>query len=495
MLKRKTILIVTSESVPYAKSGGLADVTGALSKSLSERGHRVVVVMPYYSSIPKDFIKSEQKPISLNVWMGNTEEWCFAFPKKINENLEYYFIDFQKYYFREGMYCNRAQQDYIDNPKRFAFLSQAALYLCKAKQIKIDIVHTHDWQTSAALAYLKTHHWNDACLGKAAGVLTIHNIGYQGKYPKNDYEYLGFRNTDFNSNVFEDYGNINLLKGGIHFADVVNTVSPTYALETLTEEHSFGLHDYLKAKGSNYLGILNGVDYDEWDPLNDSYIKKTYSTRNMSGKEICKNDLRTYFSLDNNESPIIGVVSRMADQKGLNILANSIEAIVNNMYVQFVILGSGDKNLESYFLAIAKKYPGKIGVQIGYNNKLAHKIEAGSDFFIMPSRYEPCGLNQIYSLRYGTLPIVRSTGGLEDTVEQYNEKNGDGTGFKFNDLTERSIYDVVGWAISTWYDRPNHYKLMQKRAMLRSFSWTDSAKHYEEAYAIAIASRKIYINN
>lgn len=490
MPKRRNILFVTSESVPYAKSGGLADVAGALSKTLAAKGHKVIVVMPYYSTIPEEFIKSNELPFSMNLWMGNTEEWCLVHPKRINENLDYYFIDFQKYYSREGMYNNKTNHDYLDNAQRFAFLSQAAMYLCKTKQIKIDIVHAHDWQASPALAYLKTHHWNDEYLGQAAGMLTIHNIGYQGKYPKERYDYLGFREEDFNQWVFEDFGGINLLKGGIHFADMVNTVSPTYANETLTPEYSCGLDRFLKIKGEQYIGILNGVDYEEWDPLIDTLIAKKFSVTALSEKNICKKDLRQYFGLEDNEAPIIGVVSRMAEQKGLNLLANSIEAILNNMHVQFAILGSGDKDLESYFASLAQKYPGKIGVQIGYNNILAHKIEAGSDFFIMPSLYEPCGLNQIYSLRYGTLPIVRATGGLDDTVEQYQEANGKGTGFKFFDATERAIYNTVGWAVSTYYDRPEHFKAMQKRAMKKSFSWDDSAKRYQAAYETAISIRK-----
>lgn len=489
MTKKKNILFVASESVPYAKSGGLADVVGALSKTLANKGHRVIVVIPYYASIPPEFVKSSQTPFSMNVWMGNTEEWCLVHPKMINENLEYFFIDFQNYFFREGLYNNRANQDYHDNAKRFAFLSQAALYLCKTKQIKIDIVHAHDWQASPALAYLKTHHMNDQYLGNAAGVLTIHNIGYQGRYPKLDYDYLGFRDEDFNPRVFEDFGGINLLKGGIHFADIVNTVSPSYANETLTKEYSCGLDDFLRMKGERYIGILNGVDYSEWDPSEDSLIAEKFNVKNIAGKNVCKKDLRTHFALDDNDAPIIGIVSRMAEQKGLQLLANSIEAIMSNMHVQFAILGSGDKGLESYFASLVTKYPGKIGVQIGYNNILAHKIEAGADFFIMPSLYEPCGLNQIYSLRYGTLPIVRATGGLDDTVEQYEEANGKGTGFKFFDATERAIYNTVGWAVSTYFDRPDHYKAMQKRAMKKSFSWDDSAKRYEEAYVHAIAER------
>jgi starch synthase len=490
MSNSKHILFVASESVPYAKSGGLADVTGALSKTLAAKGHKVLVVMPYYASISPDLVKSDEAPFSMNVWMGNTEEWCLVHPKKINDNLSYYFIDFQSYFFREGMYHNRAMHDYMDNPKRFAFLSQAAMYLCKTLQIKIDIVHAHDWQTSPALAYLKTHHWDDACLGGAAGMLTIHNIGYQGKYPKDDYDYLGFREEDFNQYVFEDFGGINLLKGGIYFADMVNTVSPAYANETLTPEYSCGLDNALKSKGEEYIGILNGVDYSEWDPANDKRIVKKYSAKNLSGKSECKQDLRKRFGLEEDHSPIIGIVSRMAEQKGLHLLANCIEAILMNMKVQFAILGSGDKGLEDYFASLPEKYPGRIGVQIGYDNELAHKIEAGADFFIMPSLYEPCGLNQIYSLRYGTLPIVRATGGLDDTVDQYDETNGSGTGFKFFDATERAIYNTVGWAVSTWYDRPEHYRGMQERAMHKSFSWEDSAERYEAAYEKAQEIKK-----
>ncbi|MCK5816378.1 MAG: glycogen/starch synthase, partial [Candidatus Marinimicrobia bacterium] len=339
-------------------------------------------------------------------------------------------------------------------------------------------------------AYLKTHHWNDEYLGSAASVLTIHNIGYQGKYPKNDYSYLGFREEDYNQFVFEDFGGINLLKGGIHFADIVNTVSPAYANETLTSEYSHGLDNILRMKGEQYIGILNGVDYAEWDPRNDKLISRSFSVENMSGKASCKKDLRQHYGLAESDAPIIGIVSRMAEQKGLHMLANSIEAIVKNMHVQFAILGSGDKGLESYFASLPKKYPGQIGVQIGYDNILAHKIEAGADFFIMPSLYEPCGLNQIYSLRYGTLPIVRATGGLDDTVEQYDESTGEGTGFKFFDATEKAIYNTVGWAISTYYDRPQHYLAMQRRAMQKSFSWKDSAKRYEAAYEHAIQIKK-----
>ncbi|MDD3966231.1 MAG: glycogen synthase [Candidatus Neomarinimicrobiota bacterium] len=493
MDKKLNILFVVSESTPYAKSGGLADVAASLPLALAKRGHKVMVVMPYYASIAPDLVRSEETPFSMNVWMGDCEEWCLVHPKGINKNLNYYFIDFQKYFFREGYYHNNAMQDYPDNPSRFAFLSQAALYLCKTKQIRVDVVHAHDWQTSAAMAYLKTHHQNCAFLGHAAGMLTIHNIGYQGKYPRDSYSYLGFREQDFNPRIFEDYGDINLLKGGIHFADIVNTVSPSYANETLNPAFSYGLDPFLRLKGDRYIGILNGADYEEWDPAADPLIVKKYGIKNMNGKAACKLALQQRMNLYQQEYiPIIGMVSRMAEQKGHYQLRECIEAIVNNMQVQFAILGSGDKELEHYFGALPEKYPGLIGAYIGYDNALAHQIEAGSDFFLMPSLYEPCGLNQIYSLRYGTLPIVRATGGLDDTVEQYVESDGSGTGFKYYDATPRAIYDTVGWAVSTYYDRREHYAAMQRRAMKQNFSWEESTNLYETVYqrAIKVANRE-----
>lgn len=486
MEAKHNILFVVSECAPYAKTGGLADVASALPAALAKRGHRVMVVMPYYASIPRELLQTDEKPFSMNVWMGDREEWCLVHTKHIHKNLSFYFIDFQKYFFREGLYHDHEMQDYQDNPLRFAFLSQAALYLCKTKEVRIDIVHAHDWQTSAALIYLKTQHRDCPYLGNAAGVLTIHNIGYQGKYSRDAYAYLGFRDTDFHSDILEDYGGINLLKGGIYYADMVNTVSPSYANETLNPEFSWGMDPFLRKKGDRYIGILNGVDYSEWDPAADNLIPKKYHAKNIAGKKICKRTLQQRFHLYEQEHiPLIGMVSRMAAQKGHYQLMECIEAIVNNMQVQFAILGSGDKKLEHYFASLPEKYSGLIGTCIGYDNTLAHLIEAGSDFFLMPSLYEPCGLNQIYSLRYGTLPIVRATGGLDDTVEQYDEREGDGTGFKYYDATPRAIYDTVGWAVSTYYDRAEHYKFMQKKAMQQNFSWDESAARYEAAYGRA----------
>jgi starch synthase len=353
-----------------------------------------------------------------------------------------------------------------------------------------DIVHAHDWHTALAPAYLKIWDWNDPILGKAASVLTIHNIAYQGVYNASHYDYLGLQWKNFSSDQFEDHGQLNFLKGGIYFADMVNTVSPTYARETVTPELAYGMAPYLNNKGENYIGILNGVDYNHWDPAVDPLIPAQYTPKDLSGKAACKEALQKRFNLlEDAKRPVIGVISRLVDQKGLGLLARTIVQIVNNMQVQFVILGSGEKNLESFYGGLPARYPGQIGSFIGYNDELSHWIEAGSDFFVMPSIYEPCGLNQIYSLKYGTLPIVRATGGLDDTVQQYDEATGSGTGFKFWEPSPRAVYYAVGWAVSTYYDRPKHIQKMIQTAMSRDYSWERSAREYVRLYTRAIQNK------
>ncbi len=322
-------------------------------------------------------------------------------------------------------------------------------------------------------------------------MLTIHNIAYQGVYDARDYSYLGLQWGNFTADKFEDHGKINFLKGGIRYADVVNTVSPTYARETLTPEGGHGLAPYLNDKGENYVGILNGADYRLWDPGTDRLIPKNYTVEDLSGKAICKRQLQQRFLLEVNSSiPVIGVVSRLAAQKGLDLLAQSIERIVDSMLVQFVILGAGDKELSHYFGTLPARYPGRIGSYIGYNEEVSHWIEAGSDFFLMPSLFEPCGLNQIYSLRYGTLPIVRATGGLEDTVQQYQESDGSGTGFKFWEASPSALYFTVGWAVSTFFDRKGHMDEMIRLAMKQDFSWERSAGQYELLYEQALRNKR-----
>ncbi|HWQ15971.1 MAG TPA: glycogen synthase GlgA [Roseiflexaceae bacterium] len=483
------IVMIAAECVPFAKTGGLADVVGALPKVLRALGHDVIVVMPKYEQI--DYVRYGLNPTMgpLGVWMGNTQEWC-QMHLAVHEGVPVYFVEAHKYFSRPGLYHDANFNDYQDNPRRFGFLTRAGLQLCKDIGFKPDIVHAHDWHTALAPAYLKIWHWDDPQLGGAASVLTIHNIAYQGIYPAEHMDYLGLQWANFTPDKFESHGKINFLKGGIQYADMVNTVSPTYANETRTPELGYGLAPYLNDKGDRYYGILNGVDYAQWDPATDRLIAANYSAENLEGKARCKRALQERMGLEvDPEAPIIGVVSRLVEQKGLDLLAGAIEDIITNMRTQFVILGSGEKGLEAFFSALPARYPGRVGSYIGYSDELAHQIEAGADFFIMPSRYEPCGLNQIYSLKYGTLPIVRATGGLEDTVQQYDEASGTGTGFKFYEPSAHAIYYTVGWAVSTFFDRKHHMRQMIRQAMAQDFSWEKSARAYVDLYRRALAVR------
>jgi starch synthase len=483
------IVMISSECVPFAKTGGLADVVGALPKILQDMGHQVIVVMPKYASI--NYLKFKLRPFinPMGVWMGGVQEWCSVHRTDIT-GFPVFFIEYDKYFDRAGLYHNAAFTDFPDNPRRFGFLTRAGLQLCKDIEFSPHIVHAHDWHTALAPAYLKIWHWNDPVLGEAASVLTIHNIAYQGHYSADHYDYLGLQWSNFTSDQFEDHGKINFLKGGIIYSDMVNTVSPTYARETVTPELAYGLAPYLSNKGENYIGILNGVDYTQWDPAIDPFIPARYSPADLSGKAVCKSELQRRFNLlVDGSRPIIGVISRLVAQKGLDLLARTIEDILNNMRVQFVLLGSGEKELESYYARLPDRFPGQVGSYIGYNEERSHWIEAGADFFIMPSIYEPCGLNQIYSLKYGTLPIVRATGGLDDTVQQYDETTGNGTGFKFWDPSPRAIYYVVGWAVSTYYDRPKHIQKMIRTAMSRDYSWERSAREYVRLYERALTNK------
>lgn len=485
-----TTVFIASECVPYAKTGGLADVVGALPVALKRLGYNPVIILPLYGSI--DRRKYDIRPwlSPMGVWMGDREEWCVVHRAWHDDSIPVYFIEFSNYFDRQGLYHDAEMNDFLDNPRRYAFLSQASLQVCKDTGLKPDIVHVHDWQTALASAYLKIWHWDDPILGGASSVLTIHNIGYQGKYPADHYAYTGLQWGNFTSDKFEDHGGMNYLKGGIQYADMVTTVSPTYAQETRTPDGGQGMALYLNDKGDRYQGILNGVDYEAWNPQVDELIPARYSLEKIAGKTVCKKELQKYFGLaEDPRVPIFGVVSRFADQKGLDLLAGSIDSILNNMQVQFAILGSGDKALEGFFADLPHRYPGRVGSFIGYNNQLSHWIEAGSDFFVMPSRYEPCGLNQIYSLKYGTLPVVRATGGLDDTVQQYDEETGDGTGFKFWEISARALYFAIGWAVSTYYDRPMHILKMQKAGMALNYSWESSAHQYIQIYHRAIQEK------
>ena len=487
------VLMVCSEAVPYAKSGGLGDVTSALSISLAKMGHDVKMVIPRYYIIDRGNLK----PLigGLGVPLGGGEEWCgvynTALPGSPEKNpVDLYFIDHEKHFGRDGIYGTPSDPDFSDNPRRFTLLSRAAFQLCRKIDWYPDVIHAHDWMSAMAPVYLKFA--ERGVPGSAGGfentvsVLTIHNLGYQGVYSKDNFDYTGLGWDVFYRAGFEDWNMMNFLKAGLYSADKLNTVSPNHAEETKTGQHGFRLDGVLRYRGADHSGILNGIDTDEWNPMLDKRIPKPYSHGDMAGKAEAKLALQRRFGLAEDPAvPIVGMVTRLTEQKGVGDLFGaghgSAWAICSDMKLQFALVGTGDAWCEHEARSLASRLP-NMGAHIGYSEELSHLIEAGSDFFLMPSRYEPCGLNQMYSLAYGTLPIVRRTGGLADTVENYDQSAGSGTGFMFDDLTPRAIYDTVGWAVWAWYNRPDHIDAMRKRAMSLDFSWKKSAKKYADLY-------------
>ncbi len=487
------ILMVTSELVPFAKVGGLADVVASLSKKLKVLGHDIRIVMPRYYSIDKAELLSHPAPLGVPVGFG--EIWNGVLEGRLpDSDLPIYFLDNEDLYGRDGVY-GEFGNSYNDNCIRFTNLSRGALQLCKYLGWYPDVVHAHDWPTAIVPLFLNT--WDkDGYFAKTASVLTIHNLGHQGWFPKEDIHNLQLNWDEFFVSGLEKFDSINFLKSGIENADIITTVSPTYSYEILSSEFGEGLEGVLASRRGDLYGILNGVDYDVWSPESDKFIPFNYSSSDLKGKALVKRALQESLGLEvSDKKPLIGLVSRFADQKGFGALCGpgygSLFGICNDMDVQVVVLGTGEKWCEDELKSLEARLP-NLKVIFAFNNEMAHWIEAGSDFFLMPSKYEPCGLNQIYSLRYGTLPIVRRTGGLADTVDCYNEFNGDGDGFVFNHLTPGAIYDVVGWAVWAWYNRPEHIQKMIQAAMKKCFDWDLSVNEYEKIYSAAFRKRGIF---
>jgi starch synthase len=489
--KNLNILIVSSEMYPFAKAGGLADVVSSLAAELLRQGHDVRVVIPRYNMINLEKYSTTTKVSPMGVWMGNREEWCSTIETHSDDGVPVYFIEHEHFFNRWGLYHDVSMHDYDDNPMRFGFLSRAALQLCKDLKFKPHIVHANDWQTALCPAYLKIWHWNDPILGSAASVLTLHNIAYQGIYSKSNMDYLGLGWHNFTEEKFESYDKINFLKGGIYYADKITAVSPTFAHDIVQPGGGFGLAPYLSRRYSDLSGILNGIDQSVWNPEKDPHLPAHFSSEDLSGKKECKRHLQKAFDLTQDDHvAVIGTIGRFVEQKGFHLIAQSIERILQTMHVQFVVLGTGEHNLEEFFGRLPARYSGKAGSYIGFDNYRAHLIEAGCDFFVMPSLFEPCGLNQMYSQRYGTLPIVRATGGLDDTVKNYDEAKGTGTGFKFWKPDADALYFTTGWAVSTYYDRPLHMQSMIAEAMAQDFSWKISTEKYMSVYQTAIGNKQ-----
>ena len=459
-----------------------------VKKILLKAGHEVVLVLPRHYAIDPARWDLKVRLSPLYVHMGNTTMFAQVFETKL-EKLTCYFVEYEDYFGRHPLYDD-GLDGYKDNGARFAFFSKAALDLAQAVGFKPDVVHVNDWQSALVPYLLKTWGFEGDFYKKTASLLTIHNIGYQGIQPDLSLAPLiGLNWMQLRPEEFESFGGLNLLKGGFFYSDHITTVSPTYALEILGEPGGNGLSTYLERRKSDLSGIMNGIDTDEWNPALDKLLPARFDAKNLAGKAVCKAELQKAFGLEiDPKKPVFGLVGRLADQKGLDLLQACIHELLS-WDIQMVLLGTGNPSLESFFGWLPGAYPGKFGSYIGFKPELAHLIEAGSDFFIMPSRYEPCGLNQMYSMTYGTLPIVRGTGGLNDSVQNCEEATGAGTGFVFWDISAGALKDTVGWATYVWYNNPKHYKKMQARAMAQDFSWKKAVKGYEEAYQKAIERR------
>jgi starch synthase len=477
------ILFVSSEGLPYSKTGGLADVVESLPRALRDAGHEVAVLLPRYhgNKITSTLVSS------VTVALGDTLRFPAIVKGPSVAGVRYFFVDDPEFFDRAQLYGDKTG-DYPDNAERFAEFCRAAIEFAKRVWLP-DVIHCHDWQSALVPVLLRTQHANDPVVRSLPVVLTIHNLAFHGLFPKAALRKIGLPESLFTINALEFYGKVNFLKGGLIFADYLTTVSSRYAKEIQTPEYGAGLDGVIRDRADRLMGILNGVDYAIWSPEADTLIAQNYSVHNLDGKTVCKKELLALFRLpeEDLERPLIGIVSRFADQKGFDL----IEEIAGDLMkenVVLVALGTGQPEYEKLFQDLAQKYPERVSVKIGYDNSLAHKVEAGADMFLMPSRFEPCGLNQIYSLRYGTVPIVRATGGLDDTIQNFVPKTRHGTGFKFDEYDGKALLGCIRAALKMYRD-PKMWHAVQANGMAKDFSWKASAAAYVTLYEAARRSR------
>ncbi|MGE5304564.1 MAG: glycogen synthase GlgA [Alphaproteobacteria bacterium] len=474
------IAMISPEIGPFAKTGGLADVVETLSQALARRGHEITLIMPAYRSVLRGEFALAVSPLRLSAPVSNRRVEFSLLETSLGENpsVYVYFVRADQYYDREFLY-GTAAGDYSDNAERYVFFSRAALEVLRHRPV--DIVHVHDWQAALSLVALKAQRERYRELAAAGAVFTIHNLGFQGIFRESDWHLLNLDRSLFTPRHLEFFGKINLLKGALIHADKITTVSPSYAEEIMTPEQGFGLEGVLRERVQDLSGILNGVDYNRWDPTKDPLIAQRYGEKTLTGKRTCKEALQLHLGLPPDpRKPLLGMISRLTPQKGFDL----IEALFDQLLtrdIQLALLGSGDPHYEEFFTAAAARFPKKIAARIGFDDALAHQIEAGADIFLMPSRYEPCGLNQMFSLKYGTIPVVRSVGGLKDTVEDYNGTKGGGTGFVFHDYHPHALGEAIDRALQAFKDK-RAWTTLCRRAMSMNFSWERSAQAYSELY-------------
>lgn len=481
------ILFVSPEAVPFAKTGGLADVAGALPLALQRLGLKVALLMPLYAQVRQSQLELHRLDQDLQVGFDFFTLNFDLYHRQV-EGVDFYFVERDEFFDRRYLY-GTPKGDYFDNLERYLFLTKTLLPVCQTLDLRPDIIHCHDWQAALIPIYLQDHWRREEIFAGTATVLTIHNLAYQGLFPKEKFHLLELPPERFGIEGLEFYDRINFLKAGILFADAVTTVSRQYSREIQTEEFGCGLDGVLRTRAAVLTGIVNGVDYRVWDPATDPLLAANYDADHLQGKTANKQALIQEFGLDPGlaAAPLLGMVTRLADQKGLDLLAAILPELMT-LELTLVILGTGDQKYHDLLSAAAQTYRGRLGVKIAFDNRLAHLIEAGADMFLMPSYYEPCGLNQIYSLKYGTIPVVRAVGGLVDTIEPLDLKKQTGTGFRFQDYSPQAFLACIREALAAFQNKKLWQQLM-RRAMSQDFSWDASAKAYIELYQQTLARK------
>lgn len=491
--KKYKVLFVTSEVVPFVKTGGLADVSAALPQMLAEMGHEVRILVPKYGAVDERKFKIHEvvRLKDIQIKIGDKDvvfslKSCFLPGQKVR--VQIYFLDNQEYFgSRNSLYIDpMTGKDYPDNDERFVLLADSVFELISKLGWIPDIIHCNDWQCGLIPAYLKNNYKDDPAFAKFKTLFTIHNLAYQGEFSKSAFKKLGLPDELNSEKGILNKGKVNFMKSGLLHADVINTVSETYAEEIRTDEKiGAGLKNVLAKRKDDLYGIVNGIDTKVWNPEKDKLLLKKYSAKNIESKLLNKKELSEKFGFEYDENiPIIGVISRLYDSKGLDLISKALPELMK-LNIQMVLLGTGDKKYHTLFEKTAKKYPGKFACYLGFNDELAHLIEGGTDLFLMPSKYEPCGLNQMYSLMYGTVPVVRETGGLADTVKRYDPKSGEGNGFVFKKYSATDMVKEIKRALKIFQDRKEWTKIM-KNGMKSDFSWNSSAKKYVELYKTVI---------
>jgi starch synthase len=483
------IVFASSECVPFAKTGGLADVVGALPPELVKLGHQVTVYLPLYAGVKRHLDGEWNYALrSITIPFEYYNRFAGIVDGGLRNGVQFYFVDCPELFDRTALYGSGGK-DYPNNWERFGLFCRAVLEATKQLGVP-EVFHVHDWQASLIPVYLRTVYAADPVLKRAAVVLTIHNAGYQGMFSPATTERLLFPWNLFTMDKVEHYDTFNFLKGGMVFSDMLTTVSRKYAKEIRTAEFGCKLDGVLRNRAADLRGILNGVDYERWNPATDHLLAARYSPQRLDGKHQCRADLLRIFGLESvpETAPILGIVSRFAAQKGFDLVARSATQMMERE-IAVVALGTGDHQFERFFREWAFRYPGQVAVQIRYDDALAHKVEAGADIFLMPSYYEPCGLNQIYSLKYGTVPLVHATGGLDDTIEEWNAEEGTGTGFKFRDYSAEALLAEIDRALDAFADKKK-WKQLMRNGMAQNYSWEQPAREYAAVYEEAIRKRQ-----